>query len=95
MAADIKSYMSIGRFMGENSEDAEKYFRKVERFQAKALYSDVNKASMIPFGLEGKALDYYETLSEEIKADYNQIKEAIITHFKPNKSKLVRWHELN
>ena len=86
---DLKTYTSLGRFLGENNEEVEKHFRKIERLHTKFEYTDQNKANMIPFGLEGKALDFYETLSEETKGNYNEAKEALIAHFKPNKSKCV------
>ena len=92
---DLKLYTSLGRFLGENNEEVEKYFRKIERIHTKLAYTDQNKANMIPFGLEGKALDFYETLSEETKDNYNEAKAAFIAHYKPNKSNFVKWNEIN
>ena len=77
MAADLKTYTSLGRFLGESNEEVEKYFRKIERLHTKLAYTDQNKANMIPFGLEGKALDFYETFSEETKENYNEAKAAL------------------
>ena len=94
-ANDIKAYTSLGKFLGESKEDVEKYFRKVERFQLQAGWPEDKKAGMVPFGLEGKALDFYETCPVAIRADYNQLRAAIIAHFKSNKSEILRWEELS
>ena len=44
--------------------------------------------------LDGKAYDFYESSSDEMKQNYQQLRAAFITHFQPNKSKLVRWNDL-
>ena len=94
MANNIKAYTSLGKFLGEASEDVERYFRKIERFHAQANYTEQVKADMIPFGLEGKALDYYEGANAQIQGNYNAIKDAMIAHFKPTKSSNRLWEEL-
>ena len=92
---DLKYYTSIGKFYGESTEDVEKYFRKIERYHVHANYDDAAKRDMLPFGLEGKALDFYEGCSAAIRADYAQVKTAMVNHFKSNKSEIVRWEELS
>ena len=94
-ASEIKAYMSIGKFLGDSSDDPERYFRKIERFHRCLNYDQAKKANMLPFGLEGKGLDFYESCSEAVRADYNLIKNAIIAHFKSNKSEILRWDELS
>ena len=94
-AMGIKNYIAAtGKYTGESGEDAEKYFRQVERYRARVNYNDNDKAQMIPFGLKEKALDYYETLHQDVKADYGQTKEALIGHYKPNKSDILKFNEL-
>ena len=92
---DLKYYLAIGKFLGESTEDVEKYFRKIERYHVHANYDDAAKRDMLPFGLEGKALDFYEGCSATIRADYAQVKTAMVNHFKSNKSEIVRWEELS
>ena len=94
MAAKVKAYVSLGKFLGEADEDVERYFRKLERFHSQANYTDQEKASMIPFGLEGKSLDFYEGANAQIQGNYNTIKDAMIAHFKPTKSSNRLWEEL-
>ena len=94
-ASEIKAYMSIGKFLGDSSDDPERYFKKIERFHRCFNYDQAKKANMLPFGLEGKGLDFYESCSEAVRADYNLIKNAIIAHFKSNKSEILRWGELS
>ena len=94
MAANIKAYISLGKFLGEENEDVERYFRKIERWHRQVGYGKQEKASMIPFGLDGKSLDFYEGTSAETQGNYNEIKNAIIAHFKPNRSVNRLWEEL-
>ena len=92
---DIKNYLAIGKFNGESTEDVEKYFRKLERYQVHARYNNEKKLTMLPFGFEGKSLDFYETLSDEVRADYGKIKDLMISHFKSNKSQFLRWEKIS
>ena len=94
MAANIKAYISLGKFLGEENEDVERYFRRMERLHRRFGYDEQEKASMIPFGLDDKLLDFYEGTSEETQGNYNEIKNAIIAHFKPNRSANRLWEEL-
>ena len=94
-AMDIKNYIAAtGKYTGESGEDAEKYFRQLERYHARVNYDNNDKAQMIPFGLKESALDHYETLHQDVKADYEQTKEALIGHYKPNKSDVLKFNEL-
>ena len=87
-ADDLKPYLSLGKFYGEGTEDVEKYFRKIERYHKYANYQNDKILNMLPFGLEGKALDFYEGCSEAIRADYAQVKTEMVNHFKSNISEI-------
>ena len=40
-------------------------------------------------------MDFYEACSANIRANYEQLKEATIVHFKSSKSEILRWEELS
>ena len=67
---------------------------KIEHFHTQANYDDQEKANMIPFGLEEKALDFYKGTSAQIQGNYKQIKTEMVGHFKSTKSEMWLWEEL-
>ena len=82
-----------GNYKG--ATDPEKFFKKFERLSSYGEWNEGKMAKVVPLLLDGKASDYYDSLDERKKNDYKQLKQSIVQHFKCNKSKLVRWTELN
>ena len=91
---EIKAYSSIWKFRGEKHEDVKSFFLQLDRFHDLDNTSEEKKAGLLPFSLEGRSLDFYEGCNEALKRDYEQIKDAIISHFKNNKSEAHLWQEL-
>ena len=91
----IEIITSLCSFSGKEGEEVEKFFRQIERLFNQAQYNDERKAEILPFSLEKKALDFYDNLSEEQKNNYAVAKEAILNHFKHNKSEFIKWSEIN
>ena len=91
---EIKAYSSIWKFRGEKHEDVKCFFLQLDRFHDLDNTSEEKKAGLLPFSLEGRSLDFYEGCNEALKRDYEQIKDAIILHFKNNKSEAHLWQEL-
>ena len=91
----IETITSLCSFTGSEGEDVEKFFRQLERLFNQAQYNDERKAEILPFSLKKKALDFYDNLSDVQKNNYATVKEAIVNHFKQNKSEFIKWRELN
>ena len=83
-----------GNFKGTQGEDPEKFIRKFERLAAYGEWDDNKKLTVFPLLLDDKADDFYESSPDQTKQNYQLLRTAFITHFQPNKSKLVRWNEL-
>ena len=75
-------------------------FENIERFKNKLNYvakfvgwGDVEKATFVPLWLEGKLFDFYESLSQETKENFEQTMEVLIDHYRPNISRVAKWVE--
>ena len=84
-----------GNFKGKRGEDTEMFFKKLDRLATYGEWPDDKKAGILPLLLDERASEFYENLDLSTKADYELTKKAVIDHFSPNKSKLVRYSELS
>ena len=86
---------SVGLFKGENEDDIEGYFRKIERWFALCNWDAGKKAKALSILLDAKAAHFYETLDAATRNDYAQTKDILIKTFRINQSHLMRWNNIN
>ena len=94
---DLKELNTMGLRPGnfKGMADPEKFFKKFERLAAYGEWDKDKMAKVVPLLFDGKASDFYDSLEDDKRVDYDEMKKAVIQHFQCNKSKLVRWTELN
>ena len=87
---DGKSFSGIRnlRFTGEG--DPISFLDKFELFTAFQKKNARQKAAMLPIYFEGVALTWYKELPEEIKKDYEDLKDAFLNRFNSPDLKWVR-----
>ena len=69
------------RFAGTPSPDIESFFARFDHFCAVQNHDDKYKCNTFQLLLEGKAFVTYKHFSEEIKRDYEILKENMIAHY--------------
>ena len=74
--------------------DPEEFFKKFERWADYGGCDDEKKAKVIPLLLEEKASDFFDSLEEEKRNNFEDLKKALLLHFECNKSRLERWSDL-
>ena len=94
---DLKELNTMGlrpeKYTG--TSNPEKFFKKFDRLATYGDWDNAKKAKVIPLLLDEKASDFFDILEDDKKNDFEELKKAMCEHFECNKSKLVRWSELN
>ena len=82
------------QFSGNKGEDPNAFFVRIDRQANFSGWNDDRKLHAVFLALRGTASDFAETLPAAVKANYEDLKEAITNHFKINKSKVLQWEEI-
>lgn len=60
-------------FHGTNDENFERFIREVERFAAAVGWTDAQTARNVPFMFQGRALQVYDTVPDNVKGSWTQL----------------------
>ena len=81
-------------FLGEQNEDIEEFFQKFDCWAEMHNITEREKLLTLPLVFKDKAFDTYSLLTEEIKANYDNVVTAMKNEFTRNNTSLVAYYRL-